>query len=146
VKTIKAFIKSYPVLTYFVLAFTITWGGIVLAVGPSGIPATKDQFTTMPFLAYGLASAAATWVVVGALAVGGAVRDIGQKLTGEDNNRSLQRRLSAPRFGPERGRNVQACGQSHDSRPAAMRQALSCSGSSNHLENTLLDRIRGAHQ
>src|SRR5215217_474505 len=46
--TIRAFIKSHPLLSYFTLAFAITWGGFVLAVGPGGIPATKEQFTTMP--------------------------------------------------------------------------------------------------
>src|SRR5215207_5062823 len=40
-KTIKAFIKSYPVLTYFVLTFAISWGGmllVILAGGSGGIP------------------------------------------------------------------------------------------------------------
>ncbi len=51
-KTIKAFIESHPLLSYFVLAFAVTWGGFVLAVGgPGGIPATKEQFTTLPLLA-----------------------------------------------------------------------------------------------
>jgi len=44
-------IKSHPLLSYFVLAFAITWGGFVLAVGPGGIPATKEEFTTLPLLA-----------------------------------------------------------------------------------------------
>ena len=47
-RTIKAFIKSHPLLSYFVLAFAITWAGFVLAVGPGAIPATPEQFTTMP--------------------------------------------------------------------------------------------------
>src|SRR5215218_10042852 len=51
-RTIRAFIKSHPVLSYFVLTFAITWGLFVLAVGgPGGIPATKEQFTTLPLLA-----------------------------------------------------------------------------------------------
>src|SRR5215207_583779 len=40
-KTIKAFIKSYPVLSYFVLTFAISWGGmllVILAGGSGGIP------------------------------------------------------------------------------------------------------------
>ena len=49
--TIKAFIKSHPLLSYFALVFAISWGGFVLAVGPGGIPATPEQFTTMPLLA-----------------------------------------------------------------------------------------------
>jgi membrane protease YdiL (CAAX protease family) len=47
-KTIKAFVKRHPVLSYFVLAFAITWAGFVLAVGPGRIPASKEEFTTLP--------------------------------------------------------------------------------------------------
>jgi len=43
--TIKAFIKSYPVLTYFALTFAISWGGILLVIGgPGGIVSTNRQF------------------------------------------------------------------------------------------------------
>jgi uncharacterized protein len=50
--TIKAFIKRHPLLSYFALTFAITWGLFVLAVGgPGGIPATKEEFTTMPLVA-----------------------------------------------------------------------------------------------
>src|SRR5918995_3389782 len=47
-KTIKALIKRHPLLSYFALTFAITWVGFVLAVGPGRIPATKEQFTTIP--------------------------------------------------------------------------------------------------
>jgi membrane protease YdiL (CAAX protease family) len=47
-RTIKAFIKSHPLLSFYTLAFAITWGLFVLAVGPDGIPATKEEFTTLP--------------------------------------------------------------------------------------------------
>src|SRR5829696_920409 len=51
-RAIKAFIKSHPLLSYFALTFAITWGLFVLAVGgPGGIPATKEEFTTLPLLA-----------------------------------------------------------------------------------------------
>jgi uncharacterized protein len=47
--TIKAFLKRHPLLSYFALTFAITWGLFVLAVGgPGGIPATKEEFTTLP--------------------------------------------------------------------------------------------------
>ena len=37
-KTIKAFIKSHPLLTFFALTFAISWSGmlLVIAVGVSG--------------------------------------------------------------------------------------------------------------
>jgi uncharacterized protein len=40
-KTIKAFVKSHPVLSYFALTFAISWGGmllVILAGGSGGIP------------------------------------------------------------------------------------------------------------
>jgi hypothetical protein len=40
-KTIKAFIKSHPVLSYFALTFAISWGGmllLILAGASGGIP------------------------------------------------------------------------------------------------------------
>src|ERR671912_890575 len=47
--TIKALIKSHPLLSYFALTFAITWSLFVFAVGgPGGIPATKEEFTTLP--------------------------------------------------------------------------------------------------
>src|SRR5688500_16977948 len=53
-KTIKALIKSHPLLRYLALTFAISWGGMLLVIavgGPGGIPATKEEFTTMPLLA-----------------------------------------------------------------------------------------------
>jgi membrane protease YdiL (CAAX protease family) len=41
--TIKAFIKTHPVLTYYALAFAISWCGMLILVGPGGIPATPEQ-------------------------------------------------------------------------------------------------------
>jgi uncharacterized protein len=41
--TIKAFIKRHPMLTYFALTFIISWGGILIVVGPGGIPATNKE-------------------------------------------------------------------------------------------------------
>jgi len=52
-KTIRAFIKSHPVMSYYAMVFLISWGGILLVVGlgPSGIPATKEQVgALMPFM------------------------------------------------------------------------------------------------
>lgn len=48
----KTFIKQYAVLTYFILTFVITWGGMVMVVGPSGFPITAAQFETAGPLVY----------------------------------------------------------------------------------------------
>jgi membrane protease YdiL (CAAX protease family) len=46
--TIKAFIKSYPLLSYFALVFAISWGTVLMVAAPSGIPATnKEQYDTL---------------------------------------------------------------------------------------------------
>src|SRR5829696_5273797 len=46
--TIKAFVKGHPLLTYFALVFAISWGGVLIVVGPGGFPAAnKEQFETL---------------------------------------------------------------------------------------------------
>ena len=46
--TIKAFVKGHPLLTYFALVFAISWGGVLIVVGPGGLPAAnKEQFETL---------------------------------------------------------------------------------------------------
>jgi uncharacterized protein len=37
VAAIKIFITRHPALTYFVLTFAISWGGFLMAIGPSGL-------------------------------------------------------------------------------------------------------------
>jgi uncharacterized protein len=48
---IKAFANRRPVLTFYVLTFVISWGGILLVIGgPGGIPGTPEQFKRLlPF-------------------------------------------------------------------------------------------------
>jgi CAAX protease family protein len=42
--TITAFIKRHPVLSFYALAFAISWGGILIVVGgPGGYPGTPEQ-------------------------------------------------------------------------------------------------------
>jgi membrane protease YdiL (CAAX protease family) len=51
-KTIKNFIKQYPVFTYFVLTIIFTWGCMATAVYPSGFPISEAQFETSGALVY----------------------------------------------------------------------------------------------
>jgi membrane protease YdiL (CAAX protease family) len=39
----KTFIKQHAVLTYYVLVFSISWGGILILAGPGGIPGSPEQ-------------------------------------------------------------------------------------------------------
>ena len=39
----KAFVMKHPVLIYYILVFTISWGGIILVVGSSGYPGSSEQ-------------------------------------------------------------------------------------------------------
>lgn len=49
--TPTAFIKNRPVLTYFVLTFAVSWGGILIVIGPGGILGTTDiSEALMPFV------------------------------------------------------------------------------------------------
>jgi membrane protease YdiL (CAAX protease family) len=45
--TIRDFIKMHPLPIYFTLAFAISWGAILISVGPDGIPATADQIVVL---------------------------------------------------------------------------------------------------
>jgi membrane protease YdiL (CAAX protease family) len=35
-KMLKAFVKRHPVLSYFIFAFLLSWGGVLIAVAPAG--------------------------------------------------------------------------------------------------------------
>ena len=49
--TIKTFIKRHPLPTYFALTFAISWGGILMVIGPGGILGTKEVSEgLMPFV------------------------------------------------------------------------------------------------
>jgi len=43
----KAFFNKYPIWTYFILTFIISWGAILLLVGVDGIPVAPDQAVTL---------------------------------------------------------------------------------------------------
>jgi membrane protease YdiL (CAAX protease family) len=52
--TIKAIVKQHPILTYYALAFVISWGAILILVGPRGFLATTS--TSPSFALVGFAS------------------------------------------------------------------------------------------
>ena len=39
--------SSIPVLTYYILTFTISWGALLVAVGFGGLPRNPEQLTNM---------------------------------------------------------------------------------------------------
>ena len=48
---IRGFARRHPVLSYYALVFTISWGGIVMLVGPGGIPGEPDDVARLfPFV------------------------------------------------------------------------------------------------
>src|SRR5947209_3716585 len=56
----RSYFKRHPVLAYYMLAFAISWGGILLVIigGRSAISATQEQFDRLmpfaiPFMLFG---------------------------------------------------------------------------------------------
>lgn len=41
--TVRAFIKRYPVLTFYALVFAISWGGSLILICPGRIPGTTEE-------------------------------------------------------------------------------------------------------
>ena len=47
-KSIKAFFKGHPLLSFYALVFAISWGGVLIVAGPGGLPAAnKGQYETL---------------------------------------------------------------------------------------------------
>ena len=40
----KTFIKNHPVISYFILTFVISWGGVLILGAPHGMPTTQEKF------------------------------------------------------------------------------------------------------
>jgi membrane protease YdiL (CAAX protease family) len=85
-KTIKAFLKSHPVLSFYALAFAITWGTIliVVGVGPNAILATKEQYSTMMAFLYPMmlvGPSVAGILLTGLLYGRAGLREFGSRLT-----------------------------------------------------------------
>src|SRR5687768_9023167 len=57
-QTIRDFTRKHAALSYFVLTFAISWGSILMIVGPTGIFGTKEEFErlfpmVLPFMVLG---------------------------------------------------------------------------------------------
>jgi membrane protease YdiL (CAAX protease family) len=45
--TIRTSIKTHPLPVYFILAFALSWGAILISVGPGGLPVSEDQLPVL---------------------------------------------------------------------------------------------------
>ena len=50
--TIMTFSKKHLLLTYFVLTFAISWGGVLVLGAPYGMPTTSEQFEKVWFIVF----------------------------------------------------------------------------------------------
>ena len=81
--TIRAFIKSHPLLSYVALTFAISWGEILLVIGPGGVPLNPEHARTLITLGYPamLAGPTLAGIVLTGLAYGKAgLRDLLSRL------------------------------------------------------------------
>ena len=47
---IKTYATRHPALTYYALAFALSWGGLLIVIGPTGFPGTSEEVERlMPF-------------------------------------------------------------------------------------------------
>jgi membrane protease YdiL (CAAX protease family) len=72
--TIKTFIKKHPVLIYFALTFALSWGALVIVVGPGGFLGTKepsDELLPLVYLAM-IAGPSIAGILLTGLVYGGA--------------------------------------------------------------------------
>lgn len=85
VTTIRAFIKRRPVLTFYTLAFAISWGGVLMVVGgPGAILGTAEQVERLlPFaMLVWLAGPSVAGLLLTGLVYGGAgLRDLRARMT-----------------------------------------------------------------
>lgn len=80
---VKVLITKHPALTYFALTFAISWGLVIIVVGPDGFPGTTEQ--TQSLLAYAVLGMVAGPSIAGialTMALGGrpALREFRRRL------------------------------------------------------------------
>jgi membrane protease YdiL (CAAX protease family) len=82
-KTITSFIRMHPLLTYCALTFAISWGGMLIVVGPGGFPTAGEQSERLLLFAYPamLAGPSVAGILLTALLDGRAgLREFGSRL------------------------------------------------------------------
>jgi uncharacterized protein len=82
-RTIKAFILRHPVLTYYILTFAISWGGVLILGAPYGMPAPSGQFEKVwpsVFLPYFLGPTIAGILLTGLVHGRAGLRDLLSRL------------------------------------------------------------------
>jgi len=78
-----AFIKRHPVLTYFILTFLISWGGVLILGSPYGMPTTVAKFQEVwpiVFIPYFLGPASAGLLMTGLVGGRAGFRALGIRL------------------------------------------------------------------
>jgi membrane protease YdiL (CAAX protease family) len=81
--TIEAFIKKHPVLTYYVLTFAISWGAVLVTIGLTGMPTTKQQMEAVLPVAIGavlVGPSASGLLMIGFVDGKSGFRDLGSRL------------------------------------------------------------------
>jgi membrane protease YdiL (CAAX protease family) len=68
--SIKAFVKSHPLLSYFVLTFAISWGGGLIVVGPGGLLGAKSGVLFLLVVLVGLAGPSVAGILMTGLVDG----------------------------------------------------------------------------
>lgn len=79
--TIKAFIKKHPVLTYFALAFALSWGSVILVLG--GIPGPRtgnEELLPFAMLAMYVGPSVAGVLLTGLVYGGAGFRELRSRL------------------------------------------------------------------
>jgi membrane protease YdiL (CAAX protease family) len=83
--TIKSFIKRHPLLSFYALAFAITWGGLIMVVGgPSEILGSPEKFETrfgLVLLAWLAGPSVASILMTGLVGGRAGLRDLLTRMT-----------------------------------------------------------------
>ncbi len=67
-KTIQAFVERHPLLSYLAFVFVISWGGVLIAIGPGDFPPNGERFFRM--IAFGYIAMLAGPSIAGLLLTG----------------------------------------------------------------------------